>query len=188
MLFLIFFFSQLLFFEVFWKSGPRRPNVEQFRLLQLIVLYSKERRGVFSPKVKCPTGGSLPPEHRAEVRIRAVTVTAVSTHGHNRSRASSACQGKRQIAGFFQILSIYLWAWMTLPLSRWVLKALPFLYLRVFSCVSSFEQRNISNTQLCRDKPSVSQACVGLGGAGAAGVFSSLVMGNLYFSWKRCLY
>jgi len=58
---------------------------------------------------------------------------------------------------------------MTLPLSHRVLKVLPFFFLLVFSCISSFEQRNISNAPLCRDKPSVSQACVGLGGAGVAG-------------------
>lgn len=50
-----------------------------------------------------------------------------------------------------------------------MLKALLFLYLLVFSCVSPFEQRNISKTRLCRDNPSVSQACVGLGGAGVVG-------------------
>lgn len=102
--------------------------------------------------------------------------------GCNRSRASSLCQ-KRQIAGFFQILPIYLWAWMTLPLSCWVLKALPFLYLLVFSCISSFEQRNIANTELCRDKSSLSQARVGLGGAGVAGsLLFPCNMQSLFFS------
>lgn len=58
---------------------------------------------------------------------------------------------------------------MTLPLSRWMLKVLLVLYLLVFSCGSPLEQRNISKTPLCRDKPSVSQSCVGLGGAGVVG-------------------
>lgn len=58
---------------------------------------------------------------------------------------------------------------MTLPLSLWALEALPFLYLLLFSHISSFEQRHISSTQLCGDKSSVSQACVGLGGTGVAG-------------------
>lgn len=44
-----------------------------------------------------------------------------------------------------------------------------FFYLLVFSCISSLEQRNISNTQSCRDEPSGFQVCVGPGGAGVAG-------------------
>lgn len=74
----VFFFFSIAILQGILEIRTKKPNVEQLRLLQLIVLYSKEwREGVFTPKVKYPIGGDLPSEHSAEVWIRAVIVTAL---------------------------------------------------------------------------------------------------------------
>lgn len=146
---MLFFFLFTAGFLRHSANQEQEAQQEEAGVLQLIALYSKGwREGVFTPKVQYPIKGKLPSEHSAEVWVRTVITTALLKLQQVMSIICLSEETNCRIFPNPSNTSVSDIAFISLGF-----KALPLFYLLAFSCITSFVQRNTSNTQLCRDKP-----------------------------------
>lgn len=159
------------------------PNVEQVRLLQLIVLYSKEwREGVFTFKVKRCWGK---PAVWAQCRVwlRAVAATALPMAATGRDHPLSEEETNRSIFSNPSNIAVSVNNAAFISLG---VKSVTFFCIFWFSAISLLLSREIFPVHSYAEiNPLFLRRAWVLEVLVLLGVFFSLVICNLYFSLKR---